>query len=141
MSALSFDVQSWPLVVTTIVGDLDEASLREYLDNFLAKVIGRGEPFASIVDARRMDSAPSAKVRRIIADWEIINGAAGERVNVGIAIVTTSMLVRGAMTAIQWVSPPRVPTTYEATLDAALIWARARLHERGVQLPRELHVG
>ena len=43
------------------------------------------------------------------------------------AIVTDSALVRGAMTAVNWLHRPRVPTTYVASLDDAERWARARL--------------
>jgi hypothetical protein len=43
------------------------------------------------------------------------------------AIVTDSALVRGAMTAVNWLHRPRVPITYVASLDDAESWARARL--------------
>lgn len=132
-SSILLTTRDWPIVLTTVTGDIDEDRLRVYFDEFMRRVLSRGELFASIVDARNLDTAPSARVRRLIAEWETQHGAAGEKVNVGIAIVTSSALVRGAMTAIQWISPPRVPTTYEAKLDGAIQWAHARLAERGVR--------
>jgi len=45
------------------------------------------------------------------------------------AIVTDSALVRGAMTAVNWLHRPRVPTTYVATLEDAERWARERLDD------------
>jgi len=125
--SVRFSTQDWPFVVTTIVETMEEAETTEYLDTFLAQVVGRRSPFVSIVDARKMTRAPTAKVRRMIADWETANGELGPRYNRGVAFVTDSALVRGAMTALQWISPPKVPTVYEATMEAALVWARTRL--------------
>jgi hypothetical protein len=138
LASIILKTQDWPIVITTINGNLEEAQLLTYFDEFMTRVLQRGELFASIVDARNIDDAPSARVRRIVADWENQHGAMGEKVNVGIAIVTTSALVRGAMTAINWISPPRVPTTYEARLNDAITWANARLRERGVMPNREI---
>lgn len=121
--------QDWPFVVTTIVESMDETETTEYLTSFLDQVVNRRTPFVSIVDARRMTRAPSAKVRRMIADWEQANGDLGSRYNRGVAFVTESALIRGAMTALQWISPPRVPTVYEATMESARVWARTQLGE------------
>lgn len=106
---------------------MGEEETSAYLADFLTRVVARDQPFVSLVDARRLTSAPSAKVRRTIADWENLNAERGSRFNRGVVVVTESALVRGAMTALQWLSPPRVPTTYEATIEAGESWARARL--------------
>ena len=133
MGSILLRTQNWPLVITTLTGELEEAPLRKYLGEFTAHVLGRGQLFASVVDARNVSAAPSARLRKIIADWELAHGAVGGTLNVGIVIVTTSALVRGAMTAVHWISPPLVPTKYEAKLEAGLAWAWARLKERGVE--------
>ena len=122
-----FSTQDWPFVVTTIIESMDEAETADYLAAFINDVVNRRAPFVSIVDARRMTSAPSAKVRRMIADWEQANGDRGSRYNRGVAFVTESALIRGAMTALHWISPPKVPTTYHATMELAKAWARERL--------------
>jgi hypothetical protein len=141
MSSILLRTQNWPLVITTVTGDLDEPKLRRYLDEFTSTVLGRGQLFASVVDARSVAAAPSARLRKIVSDWELAHGSVGKRWNAGIAIVTTSALVRGAMTAIHWISPPLVPTTYEAKLESAIAWAWARLKERGVAVTPNAGMG
>lgn len=141
MNRITLKTSDWPIVLTTVEGDIDESNLVPYFAEFQSRVLARAQLFSSIVDATRITSAPSARVRRLIADWEVEHGAVGERYNVGVAIVTTSALVRGAMTAIQWISPPRVPTTYEATMPAAIAWAHGHLRQRGVVVGAEARVG
>lgn len=134
--SVRFSTQDWPYVVTTIVESMDEVETAEYLDSFLAQVVGRRSAFVSIVDARKMTRAPTAKVRRIIADWETANGDIGARYNRGVAFVTDSALVRGAMTALQWISPPKVSTVYEKSMEAARAWAATRLADEGASATR-----
>ena len=141
MNRITLKTSDWPIVLTTVDGDLDERELVPYFAEFQSRVLARAQLFSSIVDATRITSAPSARVRKLVADWEIEHGAVGEKYNVGVAIVTTSALVRGAMTAIQWISPPRVPTTYEATVPAAISWAESHLRQRGVLVRPEARVG
>lgn len=121
-------------MVTTILESMDEAETAAYLDEFIEKVVLRKSPFVSIVDARKMNRAPSAKVRRMIADWEAQHGDLGTRYNRGVAFVTESALIRGAMTALQWISPPKVPTVYEATMESARLWAGTRLGSTSASL-------
>jgi len=129
-----FSTQDWPFVVTTIVESMDEAETTEYLNSFIDRVIGRRAPFVSIVDARRMTSAPSAKVRRMIAEWEATHGDRGSRYNRGVAFITESALIRGAMTALHWISPPKVPTTYHATMESARTWGTEQLGDDIVRM-------
>lgn len=125
--SIHFTTNEWPIVITTIDESMDEVETEAYLTAFLSDVVGRNRPFVSIVDARAMRQAPSAKVRRIIADWEERNAATGARYNRGIAFVTESALIRGAMTALHWISPPKTPTTFEASMEAARRFASTRL--------------
>ncbi len=124
---ITLDTSRFPLVVTTTGSTVTAADLEPYLTDFLLKAVRRGEPFVSIVDARMMSVMPTPDVRARLAAWQAEHDAEGERWNCGIVIVTTSMLVRGAMTAVNWLHRPRVPTVYVATLDEGERWGRARL--------------
>jgi hypothetical protein len=115
---ITLDISRFPLVVTTIGTTLLADDLEPYLADFLTRAVRRGDPFVSIVDA---------DVRARLAAWQKAHDAEGERTNRGIAIITDSALVRGAMTAVNWLHRPHVPTTYVATPEDAERWARARL--------------
>jgi hypothetical protein len=136
MAGISLDVTGWPIVVTTVEGELHEADLEVYLEDFMNRVVKQGHPFVSVVDATALTVVPNSRVRHRIGVWEVQNASLGERVNRGIAIVTQSSLVRGAMTAVNWMHPPRIPTVYEARLDVALQWARRILDEAEGGAPR-----
>jgi hypothetical protein len=136
MPGISLDVTGWPIVVTTVGGELLEADLEVYLEDFMNRVVKQGHPFVSVVDATALTVVPNSRVRHRIGAWEVKNASLGERVNRGIAIVTQSSLVRGAMTAVNWMHPPRIPTVYEARLDVALQWARRILAEAEGGAPR-----
>lgn len=124
---IRFSTAEWPVVVTTLEGSMSESDTAAYLSAFLAEVIGQRRRFVSIVDARALVEAPSAKVRRMIAEWEQGEAASGAQYNAAIAFVTDSALIRGAMTALHWMSPPKTPTTYVATMEAARAFALSRL--------------
>lgn len=119
------DTSRWPIVVTTLVGTFDETAAEAYLADFVARVLDRHSPFVSIVDTRGANMAPSAKVRRRVAEWEATYGDVGVKYNRCVVYVSDSAIMRGAMTALHWLSPPRVPTFTEATLEEAERRARA----------------
>lgn len=132
---IRLDVSQFPVVVTTLVDAMEEAELSSYLDDFLAKTVAKRQPFVSIVDATQLHAMPSARARRTIADWENRHAEEGSRYNLGVAVISESALIRGAMTALQWLSPPRVPTVFVPTMEKAYAFAGERLATVGVRLP------
>jgi len=129
MGGITLELKRWPVVLTTIVGEVVEQELDAYLSDFTRLVLGKRLPFVSIVDVTRVYSVPSARVRQRVGAWQKENSDLGNRYSRGVVILTSSIIVRGAMTAINWVSPPRIPTVYEESLSAALEWARHRLSD------------
>jgi hypothetical protein len=47
----------------------------------------------------------------------------------GCAMVLTSSLMRGVLTALKWLSPPPIPVETFGTREAAETWARAQLQK------------
>lgn len=135
MSRIDLRLDYWPMVITVLPEEVTEAALVPYFNSFLSSVLGKREKFVSVVDAMAVSHAPSARVRQRIAEWEDLHMDLGVQYNLGIAIATSSVLVRGAMTAIHWVVPPRVPTTFEPTVSDAVDWAVKRLEHEGIRLP------
>jgi hypothetical protein len=86
----------------------------------------RGKRFALISDT--IGSAPpDASERRLIADSFEQYEDLWKKHCVGGAAIVSSQLIRGAMTALQWLRPPPFPTANFATRDEAFAWAEQRL--------------
>ena len=63
MASVALELDLWPVVVTRLVGEIDEDELETYLNDFIKLVVGRRLPFVSIVDTTRISGVPSARVR------------------------------------------------------------------------------
>jgi len=113
------DDRYFPLVVNT----LPERIRAEHLPAFFAKseaILRRGEAYVTISDTTLCRELPNAVVRRELADWSKEFEPLMKRHTVGSAIVITSPLVRGGLTALFWLAPPPYPQQVVATLPEAI---------------------
>ncbi len=127
--SVELDLSLWPMVVTTLDKEIVEEELRVYLARYVREVLGRGETFVSVVDLMGVTHAPTARVRQLVAQWTKDNDEVGSPLALGYAVATSSAFVRGGMTAIHWLNPPRVPTKFVATRALAVRWAVQRMEE------------
>lgn len=87
-------------------------------------LFARGQNFGLLVDARNTQ-LPSAVRRRMIAENLDENRRRHGPVLVGVAVVTSSSLVRGTLRAIQWLRQnPDPPMSAFEHIDSALAWLR-----------------
>jgi hypothetical protein len=135
MSRLSLSTEHWPIVVTTLGNGATDADYDVYFAEFRAKVLNRRQKFTSLVDVSGVTEAPSAAQRKKIADWQKAEEEVGSRYNVGIAMIFTSRVVRGALTALHWLFPPPTVTVTFGTRLEAYEWCIERLEETGVPIP------
>jgi hypothetical protein len=129
MEPFILDTTGFPIVVTKLPGEIDDASLADYFHRFEKLVLLRRERFISIVDARPLKGLPNSRIRERIAQWQKEHPE-GETLNQGIAIITSSVLVRGFMAAVGLIYRPVVRTEYVATLEAALEFGEKQLRRR-----------
>lgn len=134
MGTFRYSTERFPLVVFTCPPRFDPDDTRETLNRYQREVLAARRTFALVVDATDVVELPNALVRRVITEWMKPVQELGEKQMVGMAMATPSALVRGAMTAINWVVPSRIPITFEATLADSTRWGLARLRERGVSV-------
>ena len=107
-------------------GQNSDSSWQEYCDAIRAAArIDHPAPFGLQVIAPG-SSDPPATWRRSIA---LAAAEVGERA--AIAIVSRSVVVRGVLTAISWIRPPRYTLSMVATLDEAVALADAGAPGRG----------
>jgi hypothetical protein len=137
--SVDLDLSLWPMVMTTLDKEVEEEALRIYLERYVEEVLGRGEIFVSMVDLMGVTHAPSARVRQMVAQWTKDNDEVGTPLALGYAVATSSAFVRGGMTAIHWLNPPKVPTKFVASRSLAVRWAIERMEEQRVPVRPAIH--
>jgi hypothetical protein len=127
--AISFDERRWPLVRITFRGNASDDEFDGYLAR-MTQLVSRGQKIATLLDARGT-GAVSPVQRKKQAEWQKRHADALRRNVVGTAFVIDSSLVRGALTAILWLSPLPQPHHVTATPEEAERWARHQLQASG----------
>ncbi|MCC6644131.1 MAG: hypothetical protein IT374_00985 [Polyangiaceae bacterium] len=133
MSGFEFDDRRFPLVVVRTPAEFRDADLTEVFRRFEAN-FARRERYALLLDTTPVLHVPTAKQRAMISTWEKAHVADTRRWNVGTALVVTSALVRGVLTALAWAVPDETPRVHVATAREATAWCAARLAEHGLSL-------
>lgn len=124
------DLSRFPIVIASLQGTVTDEELTKHLADVVARVLSRREAFVMINDATGLVGVPSAKTRRIIGEWTLRNDEDLVRYGRGAVLVTESPILRGMLTAIQWIAPSRVERIARGTLLEAENWARERLRDR-----------
>jgi len=121
----SWDYDDFPLVVLRYVGTISDASFDEYLRTYRA-LLDRNQPYAIILDAA-LAGAPNAAQRRAQAKFLEDNAPLTRRLCRGGAFVITSPMIRGALTAILWISEMPFESTVVGDIFTAARWTCGRL--------------
>ncbi|HEX2736413.1 MAG TPA: hypothetical protein VHM70_32645 [Polyangiaceae bacterium] len=88
--------------------------------------------FVAISDVRASTNAPDAKTRKCIADHSNAFAELAKEWSVGSVIVVQSELIRGALTAIEWLTRPASPRYYCCDMSSAVDRATALLEQAGI---------
>jgi hypothetical protein len=108
------DDESWPFVVSVMPAAPDEDFFLRYFERQRA-MFQRKERWVHLVDTRAVVKLPDPRVRHVITSHTDELTQLSRQFNVGTAVVIAHALVRGIMTALHWVSPPRHPFSVVAT--------------------------
>jgi hypothetical protein len=127
MENITFDESRLPLVVVTFRGTVTAEEFEEYL-RLRCVNLARRKPTAVVVDSRKMVTMSAAQRKRQ-AEWIDSNREDLRLFTRGTAFVINNPLMRGALTAILWLTRYETPYVVVATLEAAEEWALARLSE------------
>lgn len=117
VSVLEIDESSFPLLVVTFRGAITAEAIARYysrVDVWFAS----NKPVAVIIDVTRLD-VPSASMRRLFSEATAARGPAIAKGCAGVAVVLSSTLIRGVVTALGWLHPPKHPQVEVATLGEA----------------------
>ncbi|MBN8609814.1 MAG: hypothetical protein J0L92_04490 [Deltaproteobacteria bacterium] len=130
-------LEHWPLVVIVVDESLERHELPE-LERQIDAVYARKERFATLADGSRVARMPDASTRKRLAEWQNETRGSIARYNVLSATVVTSSLVRGAMTAMNWIFQPPNRQITVATFAEALAACLDALRAEGLTLPAGL---
>jgi hypothetical protein len=97
-------------------------------------LFARRQQYALLVDTTALSTIPVAATRHAIGKWQKQYEKDTRTWCVGAAIVISSRLVRGALTAMEWVQQPAIKHYYPATRRDGLDWAIKTVDEAGLDL-------
>jgi len=136
---LSFDVSMWPLVVITMPPVTTPADI-EYMQRCYEHVFAAPKRHALIVDSTTIVRVPDASLRRQMKGFEDSRRGIIRLKNIGSAIIIQNALVRGAYTALRWISPQPAPNKAFATMEDAARWCVQGIEEDGQIVPVAAYV-
>jgi hypothetical protein len=131
------DIRAFPVQITTFFGQTTESLMRHYFAwsyEVTAMAKARDTRFVLISD-NSLAIRPEPTVRRVVA--ELIDGGPPEAATLIAAtfVVYESALVRGAVTAIQWLSNRNWNLTTVPSVQHGITAALAKLTAEGIALP------
>jgi hypothetical protein len=127
------DTDAWPLVIIRMGEKLGDPAIDCILGG-MDQVVERKAKFSLLMDCRNIRSFPDAKNRTRLGLYMKERTFAEAAYNCGNALITSSAIVRGVMTAMHWVRPPVTKHGFFATFDESLLWCCVRLREARVEL-------
>lgn len=131
---LVFDVSMWPLVLISMppVTTADDIA---YMQACYEHVFGASTRHALVVDTSSIVRVPDATLRRQMKAFEDSRRPIIRDKNIGSAIIIQNAIVRGAYTALRWISPQPAPNKAFATLQDATRWCIQGIEEDGQIVP------
>lgn len=121
------DLSMFPIVVI----NLDACATVQSVLNIVEQHLSAGIPFVAIADGSRGVKLPlGAADRRVAGEFLREEKERMRAVCLGFCTVSSSPIVRGVITALNWISPMPVPHTVFATRAEAITWAQGLLGTR-----------
>ena len=122
------------LVVVTWSGQATDADFESFFADQRA-LLARRMPYVQIADASRAQVMSSTQ-RRLMAQFSTETSDAAARLCKGTAVVISSTLVRGAMTAVSWLVKFPYPIAIVGTFDEAMRQTERWAADAGLAIPR-----
>lgn len=131
---IEFDVSMWPLVLVSMPPVMQIADI-VYLQASYEHVFAEPTRHALIVDTTTIEKIPDATLRRRMKEFEDGRRPIIRDKNIGSAIVLSNAVVRGAYTALRWISPQPAPNKAFSNMRDAARWCVEGIEADGQQVP------
>lgn len=129
----------WPLVHVTMPASIEVADIT-YLQQSYEHVFAAPTRHALIVDTTTIESIPDATLRKKMKDFEDGRRPVIRDKNIGSAIVLSNALVRGAYTALRWISPQPAPNKAFSNVRDAARWCVTGIEADGQEVPAAAYI-
>ena len=136
---IEFDVSMWPLVLVTMPPVMRVEDI-EYLQASYEHVFAAPMRHALIVDTTPIEKTPDAGLRRLMKEFEDGRRAIIQQKNIGSAIVLSNAVVRGAYTALRWISPQPAPNKAFSNVREAARWCIEGIEADGQEVPAAAYI-
>jgi hypothetical protein len=136
---IEFDVSMWPLVFVTMPPMIHTADI-DFLQASYEHIFGAPTRHALVVDTTPIEKIPDATLRRRMKEFEDSRRTIIREKNIGSAIVLSNSLVRGAYTALRWISPQPAPNKAFSTVRDATRWCVEGIEADGQELPASAYI-
>jgi hypothetical protein len=131
---LGFDVSMWPLVLISMP-PITTTSDIGYMQACYEHVFAAPTRHALVVDTTSIVRVPDATLRREMKAFEDSRRPIIRDKNIGSAVVIQNSIVRGAYTALRWISPQPAPNKAFPTLLDAARWCVEEIEADGQVVP------
>lgn len=136
---IEFDVSMWPLVLVSMPAKMQVQDIT-YLQESYEHVFSAPTRHALVVDTTAIESIPDATLRRRMKEFEDSRRPIIRERNIGSAIVLSNSLVRGAYTALRWISPQPAPNKAFANVRDAARWCVQGIESDGQRVPADAYI-
>jgi len=131
---LIFDDKAWPLLYVRFPSEpLSDEGVEYFIERYTA-MVERRIRFATILDSRGLTTAITANQRKRLTDWFDVTGELATEYQLGIAVLISNALIRGALKAVTWVKPVPAPITPFGSIADAAPWIRELFAEQRIPL-------
>jgi hypothetical protein len=111
-----------------------------YLQQSYEHVFAAQTRHALLVDTTPIEKTPDATLRKKMKAFEDGRRAIIRDRNIGSAIVLSNALVRGAYTALRWISPQPAPNKAFSNVRDAARWCVEGIEADGQQVPSAAYI-
>jgi hypothetical protein len=128
---VTWNESAWPVVQITFTDATGDDHFMWVLAQFEA-LYARRDRYLFLIDARKATKIPSAHARHAIGKWQNDHLEDSKRWCAGGVILVSSAIVRGAVTAMNWVHQPPVKQHFPATRTEGVAWCIKTAEEAGL---------
>lgn len=136
MAAIVLDLSLFPVAYSYLPPQFSDYDVDRYFDAFL-ELHDRDELFLHFSDIRHAGSMSSSTMRKKAAAFMEAEAERSKRLCRGSVQVADGAILRGAMTAIHWLSPPPYPHTVVRTLEEGVAWVDSQGKKEGLAVDAE----
>jgi hypothetical protein len=134
--------RDWPILLVEFprrrVSDAALRALLAHVETLLSHAAKSRDKLFVIVDISAMRELASASQRKYAGEWNRRLDSLATLTTVGGATVTPSSILRGIITAVFWIHPPKRTMYVVATQEEAVLKGIEVLGSAGVALPAQL---